>query len=88
MSVGWVGGDGVGATLQAICRVRAAGGGCRRAVVGAATFAGRRADGGWCERDSTGGRSVCGVDVGGIGWWMLLVEMERKNLRGDQSEQG
>jgi hypothetical protein len=28
------------------------------------------------------------VDVGGIGRWMLLVEMERKNLRGDQACQG
>ena len=79
--VRWVVG-GVVRTLQAICRVRR--GRISQGWVGAATFAGLRADGGWCGRDSTGGRSVCGVDVGGIGWWMLLVE-RKKNLRGGQA---
>ena len=61
-------GGGVGATLQAICRVRR-GRISQGWVEGAATFAGRRADGRWCQKRFDGG-SVCGgwnrvVDAGG-----------------------
>ena len=77
---------GVGGRLQAICRVRR-GADVAGMAVGAATFAGRRADGGW-QWKRFDGRPVCVWC--GCGWNRVVDAAggERKNLRGARAGLG